>query len=431
MAWIEESELQDVPAIFQAMSLKPEALDVVKRLNEVLSFGNSGLSRIQEEGIATVVSVANRCRYGAMTHAGFLRRHSQDLELASHFLCDYTNAPLSDTDRTILDFAVQVTQVPNALTENDVAQLREVGLDESQILAVVLVACLANFMDRLANSLGVELEPRQRQALGNWLTGPASQQDWLMPSPGQPPPAAQPRSKLAKAIGKANLGEDSEHPTPILPEEESVDPVSETPPPMETDLPGVLEDLINSGVLTNGSVVTQESGEEELLNSLTVGDESSVGAEGDLVDSTLASELATEMESIGGQNGHMEAGPAEQTEGGEEASISLDSGRQEDSLEEETADANSGDEPESSPPVYVNPLIGRFVEECCESDVANAATARELYIAYLRWCDENDEQPLRQRDFGINLSEMGFQRQRRARGRHWWIGITLVGSDGY
>ena len=47
MAWIEESELPDVPAIFQAMPLKPEALDVVKRLNEVISFGNSGLSRVQ------------------------------------------------------------------------------------------------------------------------------------------------------------------------------------------------------------------------------------------------------------------------------------------------------------------------------------------------------------------------------------------------
>ena len=95
MAWIEESDLPDVPVIFQAMSIKPEALNVVKRLNEVLSFGNSGLSRIQEEGIATVVSVANRYRYGAMTHAGFLRRHSQNLEMASHFLCDYTKAPLS------------------------------------------------------------------------------------------------------------------------------------------------------------------------------------------------------------------------------------------------------------------------------------------------------------------------------------------------
>ena len=189
MAWIEESELPDVPAIFQAMSLKPEALDAVKRLNEVLSFGNSGLSRVQEEAIATVVSVAIRCRYGAMTHAGFLRRHSQDLEMASHFLSDYTQAPLSSTDRRILDFAVQVTQVPSALTKNDVEQLRDAGLEESQILDVVLIACLSNFMDRLANSLGVDLEPRHRRALENWLTGPAAQQDWLMSSSSQSPPA--------------------------------------------------------------------------------------------------------------------------------------------------------------------------------------------------------------------------------------------------
>ena len=189
MAWIEESELPDVPAIFQAMSLKPEALDVVKRLNEVISFGNSGLSRVQEEAIAAVVSVANRCRYEAMTHAGFLRRHSQDLEMASHFLSDYTQAPLSSTDRRILDFAVQVTQVPSALTKNDVEQLRDAGLEESQILDVVLIACLSNFMGRLANSLGVDLEPRHRRALGNWLTGPAAQQDWLMSSPSQSPPA--------------------------------------------------------------------------------------------------------------------------------------------------------------------------------------------------------------------------------------------------
>ena len=134
MAWIEEAGLPDVPVIFQAMSIKPEALNVVKRLNEVLSFGNSGLSRIQEEGIATVVSVANRCRYGAMTHAGFLRRHSQDQEIASHFLCDYTQALLSSTDRRILDFAVQVTQEPSALPEDDVDQLRGAGLDEPQIL---------------------------------------------------------------------------------------------------------------------------------------------------------------------------------------------------------------------------------------------------------------------------------------------------------
>ena len=396
MAWIEESELPDVPAIFQAMSLKPEALDVVKRLNEVISFGNSGLSRVQEEAIATVVSVANRCRYGAMTHAGFLRRHSQDLEMASHFLSDYTQAPLSSTDRRILDFAVQITQVPGALTENDVEQLRDAGLEESQILDVVLVVCLTNFMDRLANSLGVDLEPRHRRALENWLTGPAAQQDWLMSSPSQSPPATPTKNKFSVANGKSAPCNESLPKTPIPPTEDFIDPVPDTALPMSTDLPFALEDQIDSGVLINGSGSIQETSE----------------------------------------NGRVEDVIAEQTGGEDEASLEPHSEIPENPLEEDAAGEKGGSEPEDnadgepgpSLPISVNSLIGRFVEECCETADKHAATARELYIAYLRWCDENDQKPLRQRDFGINLSEMGFVRQRKARGRHWWIGIALSGN---
>lgn len=397
MAWIEESELPDVPAIFQAMSLKPEALDAVKRLNEVLSFGNSGLSRVQEEAIATVVSVANRCRYGAMTHAGFLPRHSQDLEMASHFLSDYTQAPLSSTDRRILDFAVQVTQVPSALTKNDVEQLRDAGLEESQILDVVLIACLSNFMDRLANSLGVDLEPRHRRALENWLTGPAAQQDWLMSSSSQSPQATPTKAKLAVANGKAAPGDESPPKAPILLEEDFVDSDPGSSLPVSIDLPFALKDQIDSGVQINGSVSTQETSEA----------------------------------------GQVEDVFAEQTGGEDEATQGPYSEIQENPLEEDAVGENGGGEPQDNaagkpeprPPVNVNLLISRFVEECCETADGHAATARALYIAFLRWCDENDQQPLRQRDFGMNLSEMGFVRQRKARGRHWWLGIALSSND--
>ncbi|MCH7979013.1 MAG: peroxidase-related enzyme [Acidobacteria bacterium] len=437
MAWIEESELPDVPAIFQAMSLKPEALDVVKRLNEVLSFGNSGLSRVQEEAIATVVSVANRCRYGAMTHAGFLRRHSKNLEMASHFLCDYTKAPLSTTDRRILDFAVQVTQGPSAMTEDNVKQLRDVGLDESQILAVVLIACLSNFMDRLANSLGVDLEPRHRRALENWLTGPAAQQDWLMPPPVRPPAHAPNKAKRGVLADKDSAGGDPPA-GPVSPSEEDfADPELDASPAPAKDAPGALEDMFNSGALTNGSVSAPETGEEGPVGVPTSGEEDTYGAEDAADVSDLTGQFASEMESLGGQDDDVEVGPAEQTRGVEEAAPAPASGMEENRLEERGALENTAgepqqsevEEPESSTLIEVNTFIGRFVEECCETADGQAATAKELYIAYLRWCDENDQQPLRQRDFGMNLTEMGFLRQRRARGRHWWIGIALTAKN--
>jgi uncharacterized peroxidase-related enzyme len=164
MSWINEADPgdQSLPAIFQAMSLNPEALESVKRLNETLAFGNSNLTRLQEEAIATVVAAANQCRYEAMTHSGFLRRHSGDGELASCLLGDYTQVNLSPADRRMLDFAVRLTQRPSSITRSDIEGLREAGFDDERILSIVLLTSLFNFMNRLADGLGVEVPPRTK-----------------------------------------------------------------------------------------------------------------------------------------------------------------------------------------------------------------------------------------------------------------------------
>ena len=121
MPWIDEissehpSGGENLPAIFQALSLRPEALEQVKQLNETLAFGSSALSRVQEEAISTVVAAANRCRYGALTHGGFLRLHSGDEQLASALLADYSQSELAGDDQAMLEFAVKLTLEPAAV----------------------------------------------------------------------------------------------------------------------------------------------------------------------------------------------------------------------------------------------------------------------------------------------------------------------------
>lgn len=180
MSWIEEVDLPDLPAIFQAMSISPEAMDAVQRLNETVAFGSSTLTRVQEEAIATVVSAATQCRYTAMSHGGFLRRHSGNRQLAGHLLYDYTQADLSLADRQMLDFAVRLTREPASMTRADVENLREVGFTDHQVLSIVLITCLFNFMARVANALGVDVPPGYQAAVEGWLSGPAAQQEWLM-----------------------------------------------------------------------------------------------------------------------------------------------------------------------------------------------------------------------------------------------------------
>ena len=180
MSWIEETDLPNVPEIFRALSLNSEALDVVAAMNEGLAFGSSTLDRGQEEAIATVVSVANHCRYGALTHSGFYRRHSGDSARASILLSDYTQASFPEGDRRMLDFALKVTTQPASLTRTDLEGLRAVGFADADILSIVLVTCLCNFMNRVATSLGVEAPPSFQRSAKSWLTGPATREAWLL-----------------------------------------------------------------------------------------------------------------------------------------------------------------------------------------------------------------------------------------------------------
>jgi len=62
MAWIRTEDV-GVPGIIGVMSINQTMLDAVRNLNQSIIFGSSALTRVQEESIATVVSVINQCRY--------------------------------------------------------------------------------------------------------------------------------------------------------------------------------------------------------------------------------------------------------------------------------------------------------------------------------------------------------------------------------
>ena len=62
MSWIRETDAA-LPAVIRCMSINPALMEAVQRLNHNTSFGSSALTRTQEEAIATVVSLVNRCRY--------------------------------------------------------------------------------------------------------------------------------------------------------------------------------------------------------------------------------------------------------------------------------------------------------------------------------------------------------------------------------
>jgi len=68
---------------------------------------------------------------------------------------DYTQANLSEQDRAMLDFAVRLTVAAYQLTAEDAARLRAVGFDDVGILQITLIASWFNYINRVADALGV------------------------------------------------------------------------------------------------------------------------------------------------------------------------------------------------------------------------------------------------------------------------------------
>ena len=115
-----------------------------------------------------------------MSHGGFLRQHSDDTELANHMMHDYTQADIDDQTRGILDFALKLTKNPAGNTKADLQKLRDLGLNEQQVLSTVLITCNFNFMTRLADGLGVEVTAGRFEDAKRWMSPEVQAMPWLM-----------------------------------------------------------------------------------------------------------------------------------------------------------------------------------------------------------------------------------------------------------
>ena len=71
---------------------------------------------------------------------------------------DYTTAPISEQDRVMLDYVVKVTKDATKVGKGDHERLRAAGFDDRAILQITLIAAWFNYINRVADALGVGRE---------------------------------------------------------------------------------------------------------------------------------------------------------------------------------------------------------------------------------------------------------------------------------
>ena len=68
---------------------------------------------------------------------------------------DYRKAPISEQERVMLDYVVQITRDATRISPADHERLRSVGFDDKGILQITLIASWFNYINRVADALGV------------------------------------------------------------------------------------------------------------------------------------------------------------------------------------------------------------------------------------------------------------------------------------
>ncbi|MBS1839384.1 MAG: hypothetical protein JSS69_14760 [Acidobacteria bacterium] len=68
---------------------------------------------------------------------------------------DYKTAPISEQDRVMLDYVIKLTQDATKCSPKDHEELRAVGFDDKGILQITMIASWFNYINRMADALGV------------------------------------------------------------------------------------------------------------------------------------------------------------------------------------------------------------------------------------------------------------------------------------
>ena len=154
-----QEKLGLVPNVLQAYAFDVEKLNAFTAMYNDLMLAPSGLSKLEREMIAVVVSSINRCWYCQVAHGAAVRALSNDPALGEAMVMNWRAAKLDARQTAMLAFAEKVTKASAEITEADREALREQGFSDRDIWDIAAVAGFFNMSNRVASAVGMEPNP--------------------------------------------------------------------------------------------------------------------------------------------------------------------------------------------------------------------------------------------------------------------------------
>jgi uncharacterized peroxidase-related enzyme len=154
-----EEKIGFVPNVLRAYAHDNAKLEAFVAFYNDLMLAPSGLSKLEREMIAVVVSSRNRCYYCLVAHGAAVRTLSQDPILGELMAMNHRAADLEPRHRAMLDFAVKLTEASWTMEEEDREALRRTGFSERDVWDIAAVASFFNMSNRMASA--VDMRPNR------------------------------------------------------------------------------------------------------------------------------------------------------------------------------------------------------------------------------------------------------------------------------
>lgn len=148
-----------VPNVLKAYAFDIDKLNAFAAMYNNLMLADSGLSKLEREMIAVVVSSINRCWYCQVAHGAAVRALSGKPELGEAMVMNWRMADLDARQHAMLLFSEKVTKSSAEIEERDRQALRVVGFTERDIWDIVSVVGFFNMSNRMASATGMRPNP--------------------------------------------------------------------------------------------------------------------------------------------------------------------------------------------------------------------------------------------------------------------------------
>ncbi|MGH9057333.1 MAG: peroxidase-related enzyme [Acidimicrobiales bacterium] len=144
-----------VPNVFLALARRPDEFRAFVAYHDALMERDSGLSKAEREMIVVATSAARDCTYCVVAHGAILRIRAKDPYISDLVATNYRQAPITDRQRAMLDYAVKLSTVPETVTEVDQQTLREAGFGDEDIWDISMIVAVFALSNRMAHAIAL------------------------------------------------------------------------------------------------------------------------------------------------------------------------------------------------------------------------------------------------------------------------------------